>query len=187
VGGQGEKEAEAGVFAAKPSSDGKIAEWQQLRPLPRPRSHHAVFVDNGNVYVVGGLDGSASGQQAHFTDVIRAPIAEDGSIGEWQLVSRTSHAYSTHSAFAHDGYIWLLGGVEDGNRFVDTVWRAEIRTDGRIGAWQQVAPGLPIARGHVHNTPVLNSHVYSVGGRGLQSAPEQSPVHAEAHVGRFVK
>ena len=187
VGGQGEKEAEAGVFAARLTADGAITEWQTLRALPRPRSHHAAFVEGGNLYVVGGLDGNPAGQQALFIDVIRAPIAADGSIGEWQLVARTPHAYATHAAFAHGGYLWQLGGVEDGNRFADNVWRAELRADGRVGQWLAVTPGLPIARGHVHNTPILNGRLYSAGGRILTASADAVPVLDAAHVGQFTK
>jgi hypothetical protein len=187
VGGQGEKEAEAGIFAAQVGADGSIAQWQQLRPLPRPRSHHAVFVADSFMYVIGGLDGAVNGHGAHFTDVIRAPVQADGSLGEWRIVSRAPHAYATHAAFAHDGYLWILGGVEDGNRFVDSVWRAQVAADGRVCDWQEVKPGLPIARGHVHNTPVLNGHLYSAGGRITPTAGEMNVVTGASHIGTFGK
>jgi hypothetical protein len=188
VGGQGEKEAEAGIFAAKLNPDGTITEWTNARALPRARSHHAAFVYENNLYVVGGLDGAVQGHGAIFVDVIRAPIAEDGSIGDWRIVSRMPYSYATHAAFGHDGYLWVLGGVEDNNRFVDNIWRASVGADGRIGSWEAVKPGLPVARGHVHNTPVLRGFVYTVGGRMLPtSAAEPFLVNAAAHVGRFIR
>lgn len=187
VGGQGEKEAEAGIFAAKVGPDGTIAEWLTLKPLPRPRSHHAAFVADTFLYVHGGLDGAVGGHGAHFTDVIRAPIKADGSIGDWQIVSRSAHAYATHAALAHNGFLWSLGGVEDGNRFIDNVWRAELRADGRVGGWEEVKPGLPVARGHVHNTPVHNGRLYTVGGRLTPtSSSEPYVVNGATHIARFV-
>ena len=179
VGGQGAREAEAGVFAAQVAADGSISGWTEARPLPRARSHHAAFVEAGHLYVVGGLDGIVGGHQALFTDMIRAPINEDGTLGEWRLVSRLPHSYATHAGFGANGYLWLVGGVEDNMRFVATVLRAELRADGRIGPWQEVPPGLPLARGHVHNTPVLNGRVYSAGGRTMTG------VTAESHIGVF--
>jgi hypothetical protein len=185
VGGQGEKEAESGVFGARLTPEGTIAEWVTLRPLPRPRSHHAAFIDQGYLYVLGGLDGVVGGHNAHFTDVIRAQIAEDGTLGDWQIVSRTPHALATHAAFAHNGALWALGGVEDGSRFVGTIWRAPIGQDQKIGAWEEVKPGLPVARGHVHNTPVLGTRVYTAGGRGITTSPSDSPALAGVFVGTF--
>ena len=70
------------------------------------------------------------GHGAIFVDVIRAPIAEDGSIGEWRIVSRMPYSYATHAAFGHDSYLWVMGGVEDNNRFVDNIWRATVGADG---------------------------------------------------------
>ena len=186
VGGQGQKEAEAGIFAARLSGDGSVAEWVQARPLPRARSHHAAFIEGNHLYVTGGLDGAVGGHGAHFTDVIRASIAEDGTIGEWQIVSRAPHSYSTGAAFAHAGHLWMIGGVEDGNRFVDNIWTAEIRADGRIGGWTEVKPGLPVARGHVHNTPILNGRLYTAGGRLTPTNPaEPWVVNGAVHIGTF--
>jgi hypothetical protein len=186
VGGQGEKEASAGVYAARVNADGTVEAWQTLEPLPRPRSHHAAFAHDNFLYVVGGMDGPVGGMQAVFLDVIRAPILADGSIGDWQIVSRIPHSYATHASHFFGGYLWLIGGVEDNARFVATVLRAELRPDGRVGAWAELTPGLPVARGHVHNTPILNGRLYSAGGRINPTSPEKGiEVTGAVHVGTF--
>ena len=186
VGGQGEKEAAAGVFAAKLTASGKIESWLAMKPLPRPRSHHAAFVHDNHIYVVGGMDGPVGGGQAVFLDVIRAPIQADGTLGDWRIVSRIPHSYATHASHFYGGYLWLIGGVEDNARFVDTVLRAEVRADGRVGGWDEVTPGLPLARGHVHNTPVLNGRMYSAGGRVVPaSADKPTEVTGAVHIGTF--
>jgi hypothetical protein len=186
VGGQAEKEASAGVFAARVTPDGKIESWQQMKPLPRPRSHHAAFVHDNHIYVVGGMDGPVGGMQAVFLDVIRAQIQPDGSLSAWQIVSRIPHSYATHASHYHGGHLWLIGGVEDNARFVNTVLRAELRADGRVGAWTEVEPGLPLARGHVHNTPVLNGRMYSAGGRVIPTQPNKpTEVTGAVHIGTF--
>ena len=186
VGGQGEKEAEAGVFAAKVTSDGKIEAWQEAKPLPRPRSHHAAFVHDNHIYVTGGLDGPVGGHQAVFLDVIRAKINEDGSLGDWQIVSRIPHSYATHASHWYGNHLWMIGGVEDNARFVDTILRAELRADNRVGGWTKLEPGLPLARGHVHNTPIVNGRMYSAGGRVTPTSP-QNPyeVTGAVHIGVF--
>ena len=164
VGGQGAREAEPEVFGAR-VQNGTIGEWVALTPLPRARSHHAVNVIDGHVYVFGGLDGAPGRPQAGFFDVIRAPIQADGTLGAWETVSMIPHSYATHSVSVHGGAAWLLGGVEDMQRFVANVWRAPLDPEDGLGAWTAVEPGLPAARGHVHVTPVVNGRIYSIGGR----------------------
>jgi hypothetical protein len=163
TGGQGATGSEASVYMARVEG-GRLSAWTELTPLPRPRSHHASLVHGGYLYVVAGLDGNPAAGPALLNDVRRAAIREDGTLGEWELASIMPHAYGTHSALVHGGFLYVLGGVEDNSRFVDAVWRAPFREDGRLGAWEAVAPGLPAARGHVHVTPVIGGRVYSVGG-----------------------
>lgn len=185
VGGQGERASEAGVFAARLGADGRLSAWTTLAPLPRPRSHHAALVHDGHLYVVGGLDGDPMGHMGLYTDVLRAPIAADGTLGEWRIVSRMPHSYATHSAFVHGSALWVLGGVEDNQRFVNHVWRAAFGANGALGRWEEVSPALPLARGHVHETPVVNGRVYSVGGRVVPAAQGASMVTGAAHVGEL--
>jgi hypothetical protein len=164
TGGQGETTAEAGVYGARLTPEGTLDEWVEMTPLPRPRSHHASFVHGGALYVLGGLDGHPAQGNALYVDAWRAEIQGDGTLGPWRRVSILPGAFATHSAAVHGGYVYLLGGVENDQRFVDTVWRARLGDDGLIGAWEAVLPGLPAARAHVHETPVVDGRIYSVGG-----------------------
>jgi len=183
VGGQGATEAETGVFAARLGADGKLGPWQTLRPLPEPRSHHAVVIDRGAVYVIGGLGGNAARQPVQHKSVLRAVIARDGTLGEWQQVGEMPHSYATHSAFVHDDALWVVGGVEDNTTFSARVWRAPLSRSGTLGSWSEVQ-ALPLGRGHVHVTPVIGGRVYSVGGR-IAAQQGQSPVTDAVLVGAF--
>jgi hypothetical protein len=186
VGGQGAAEAEAEVFAATLGADGRLGAWNRLRPLPEPRSHHAVVIDHGALYVIGGLAGNPARNPVQHASVLRAGILRDGSLGEWRRVGEMPHAYATHSAFVHDGALWVVGGVEDNARFSELVWRAPLGRDGTLGAWSQVAQPLPFGRGHVHVTPVIGGRVYSIGGR---LAPQQGapPVTGAVVVGTLTR
>jgi N-acetylneuraminic acid mutarotase len=163
TGGIGERIAEPTVFAAKVAADGTLREWTALTAMPNPRSHHSSFVREGHLYVVGGL-ANHPGLPLLHVDVSRAKIKEDGTLERWQTVSFTPHAYATHSSFVSGRHLYLVGGVEDNVRFTDAVWRAPFLADGRMGPWEEVKPGLPAPRAHVHNTPVWNGRMFSVGG-----------------------
>lgn len=185
VGGQGAAEAEADVFAARLGRDGRLGAWQRLRPLPEPRSHHAVVIDHDAVYVIGGLGGNPARQPTQHASILRAAIERDGTLGEWRKVGDMPHSYATHSAFVHEDALWVIGGVEDNQRFSEIVWRAPLGRDGTLGAWTQVAQPLPFGRGHVHVTPVIGGRVYSIGGR-LGAPPQGAPPVTDAVVvGQF--
>ena len=181
VGGQGATEAETGVFAARLAADGSLGPWQQLRPLPEPRSHHAIVVERGALYVIGGLAGNPARQPVQHKSVLRAAIARDGTLGEWRQVSELPHSYATHSAFVFGDALWVVGGVEDNTTFSARVWRAPLSRAGVVGSWSEVQP-LPLGRGHVHNTPVIGGRVYSVGGR-IAARQGTSPVTDAVVVG----
>ncbi len=163
TGGMGERLAEPTVFAARVGADGTLGEWAALTPMPNPRSHHSSFVRDGHLYIAGGLANHPGLPMLHV-DVSRARIKEDGTLDRWQTVSFTPHAYATHSSFVAGDFLYMVGGVEDNVRFTDAIWRAPFLAEGRMGPWEEVKPGLPAARAHVHNTPVWNGRVFSVGG-----------------------
>lgn len=163
----------ASVFRAQVGPDGTVSRWTVLDDLPKPRSHHASFVHNGALYLVAGLNGNPAAEHEQLRDVVRAPIRADGSLGEWTTVSTLPHAYGTHSAVAHDGFVYLVGGVEDNARFSDAILRAPINADGSLGDWVRVESSLPAPRSHVHQTPVHRGRLYSVGGSARRQVTGQ--------------
>ena len=178
IGGLEQNVSVATVYAARVARD-SVGAWRELTALPRPRSHHAAFVHDDALWVVAGLDGNPAGQNTPLADVLRAPIGTDGSLGAWSEVSRLDSALAVFAAVVHDGYVYVLGGVENNARFVNTVQRAPLLAGGRVGAWERLASGLPTARAHVHQTPVYRGRIYSAGG----SASRQ--VTTAVHVGTF--
>lgn len=167
------------VLRGRVSRNGTIERWDSLPPLPRPRSHQAMFVHARSIYLVGGLDGNPAGANTPLSDITRAPINSDGTLGAWTEVSKMDNAYGTHAAGVHGGAIWLYGGVEDNARFVDIVLRAPISAEGTIGVWRKLGKGLPAPRSHVHQVPVYNNRAYSVAGSNRRV------VAADVQVGEF--
>ena len=162
------------------SSDGTVSQWDSLGALPHARSHQSMFVHDRHLYMVGGLDGNPAGKNTPLADVIRAPILPDGTLGAWEEISRMDHAYGTHATAVYGNAVWLFGGVEDNARFVDVVLRAPFTAGGRLGAWKQLARGLPAARSHVHQVPVYRGKAYSAAGSNRRV------VTPELQIGSFV-
>jgi hypothetical protein len=144
-------------------SAGAIGTWAPTTPLPEKRSHHAVVVYDDGLFVIAGLTGNPAAVNTPLSDVLRAPIASDGSLGEWKTVGTLPVALATHAAFVHLGWVYVVAGVENDSSNTDAVRRAKIGGDGMLSEWESVA-NLPVQHAHAHQTPILDGVVYSVGG-----------------------
>jgi hypothetical protein len=150
------------VERATLNADGSVSGWEELAPLPAPRSHQGTALYDGYVYLTGGLDGNPAGTYKDYEDALRAPVNADGTLGPWETLGTLPSTLDTQSSFVHNGYLYMVGGIEFIN-YVDHVRRAQILPDHGLGPWEDSAP-LPKGRGHVHQTPVYGKWVYSVGG-----------------------
>lgn len=132
--------------------------------LPAPRSHHASIVVNGHILVLGGF----TTRQVPMPAVLRSVHDATGALTGWEEVGTLPDTPWTSSALVHRGWLWLVGGGEGEGadaHFVATVRGAPLDAEGRPGAFEIFDRPLPLARSHVHQTPVHQGFVYSVGGR----------------------
>jgi hypothetical protein len=179
IGGLDGTTEENQVVRSLVASDGTLGAWQPAATLPYALSHHASVVSGTTLYVLGGesVDGVPR------DDVLSAPLAADGSIGAWKHELSLPSPVETHSAFVHDGSLYVVGGIVGPSLASSAaVVRSPLAADGTLGAWvTDASSALPHARSHVHQTPVRQTWVYSVAG-----APTGFPsVTDETDVGTF--
>lgn len=137
-------------------------QWVEDAPLSATRSHHALVTIGESLVLLGGMSGShATAQPAE--SIVRSVHDEAGHITAWEEIGRLPDAPWTASAFVRDGFIYVVGGGF-GASIIDRVRRAPIASDGTIGSFEDIGP-LPLARAHVHQTPIYGDYIYSVGGR----------------------
>ncbi len=160
-----------------PFSNGSLGAWITDAPMTDRRSHHGLASDGKFLYATGGLervDGQFN-QDVERTDVLRAAINEDGSLGAWESIAPTPIAIAVHSSFVHAGMLYLVGGLDMGpSKFLETVQRAPIGADGSIGTWETLAATLPQRRGHTHQTPIVDGFLYSVAGHNNGTSQTQT-------------
>jgi hypothetical protein len=138
--------------------------WISGPPLPEPRSHHAMVLFGGYVFVIAGFDVD----QRALPAILRSTFGENGEITGWEQVGEMTEAPWTASSFVYRNYVFVVGGGQGSGfaaRFVDRVRIAPVLPDFTLGAFEDVDDKLPIARSHVHQTPIYGGRVYSVGGR----------------------
>jgi hypothetical protein len=136
-----------------------LGAWTTLAPLDAPVTHHAAFVHQDAIYLIGGGSGAAATKT-----IQRATVAADGSLGAWEHAGDLPEGRATSSAFVLLDHLYVLAGMTSltgGER--DTVLRAPIDASGQVGAFEEL-PVLPKARAHSHQAPVFGNHVYSVAG-----------------------
>jgi hypothetical protein len=165
VGGTDGRAAQAAVAMATVRADGTIGEWARVANVPEPRSHHIAFVHDGQLYLAGGFRGMPVGNNITPLEVVLRSVRDgEGSITGWEPMGVMDPVRSTHSGVLRDRWLYVFGGIDQFTN-LDVVQRAPVGCDGRIGTWEAVRGAIPVARGHVHQTPVHEGRVYSVGGR----------------------
>jgi hypothetical protein len=108
IGGDSGVPAGNSVVRALISGDGSLGPWQTMSPLVHDRVSGAAVVQDGFVYAIGG-----SGAPSGFveTEVERAHLNADGSLGLWQLASSLTTNRDSLAAVAVNGNLYALGGL----------------------------------------------------------------------------
>lgn len=158
-GGTAEAGCAADEHAGEAGCDTAIT-WATGPDLKVARDHHATFlVDPGPaaarfLYVAGGY---SQAQQQLLTDVVRAPVGDDGSLGAWSEAAPLPAANSGMGVVVTHGEVILTGGFG-----TVRTWSAGIQPDGSLGAWT-AGPSLSQALFHAPAV-VFGDSVYVLGG-----------------------
>lgn len=158
---------------AKMGADGSLGAFVEHAPLSPDRSHHASFLRDGRVYLLGGLTGDPTKTAEDRRDVVSAKLLPDGSIGPFEPAGTLAAPLSITAAVLRDDVVWVLGGYEGSGAvdYTDRVQRGTFKADGTIATFEIAETRLPEGRGHVHQTPVWKNHLYSVGGKASNQEP----------------
>ena len=117
-------------------------------------SHFTVnLVGEGDIYLTGGLEASALDNPPDLNTTWHRKLQSDGTIGAWVAGPTLPVAEGAQAAFVYGGYLNNDVPAEE-----DRCWRAPIQPDRSLGAFEEIVP-LPLARGHVHQMPVVGQNV----------------------------
>ena len=165
LGGRGSDSKSTTMSArAHIGADGSLGAFEAQTALKPDRSHHASFIREKRIYVVGGLTGDPAGDYIDRSDVIMADIGDDGALGAWSAAGKLPMALGVSSAQLYKDAVYLVGGIE-GGIFSDKVHRGTFNEDGTLAPIATLPTTLPAARGHVHETPMWKTFFFSVGGQ----------------------
>jgi len=134
-------------------------QWETQSPMPTARSHAAVGVVGGKIYVIGGRLGAANVMEGSNTDVVERFDPEQNSWGALGLrmpIARSGMGWATH-----ENRIYIAGGeILDAHMFAAI--RAVEAYDPATNQWSSL-PTMPTAR-HGVIVAAIGNRLYVIGG-----------------------
>jgi hypothetical protein len=139
------------------AADGTLGlDWGAIitNPLPASRAHHGmVEADPGNslvpvgsrfIYVIGGQENAAD-IPGGTTTVFMAPVnPATGEVGLWTpLASTLPVALVGPGVTLMNGYIYVIGGLQQNGEPSPGVYSAKVNSDGTLGSWTKSTFSYP--------------------------------------------
>lgn len=105
------------VYVAEVGLGGTVGTWRTTTPLPEPLHSADAVLFRGFLYLAGGAD---AGDGA-VSDVRRAPVLEDGSLGDWEPMPGLPGPVAYGSLVNFGPFVYSVGG--------ETATSAPVRAD----------------------------------------------------------
>lgn len=157
------------AYYAPLNANGTVGTWSTTSTLPAVMRRAEATINNGYVYLVGGLNGSGNPSNTVFY----AKFNANGTLGSWQTSTNAlPTAVFDSTSVIDDGYIYNAGGNgPSGN--VNNVYYAKLNSDNSVGPWQTASNALPDYMDGAQAV-VYNHYFYNIAGsstsNGLLSA-----------------
>ncbi|MDH4161250.1 MAG: hypothetical protein OEW15_01000 [Nitrospirota bacterium] len=101
--------------------------------------------------------------------VYYSAVAADGTLGAWSTTTALPQALFAQGAVVVRGRIYVAGGNGSDGNPVKTVYSAQLKSDGTLGAWSTLA-SLPAVRAY-HSFVSVAGYLYVLGGTDSAADP----------------
>lgn len=150
--------------------------WNQnvnAQNLPARWGHGGAY-HNDHLYISGG-NTSPSAQTA-LSDVRFATINTDHTFTSFVATTSLPEARWLHGMAVLNGYLYVIGGLNNAAVQQSTVYKAPINSDGTVGAWSPTA-ALPVPLSDT-GVIVVGNRIYVIGGdKGTGDEPIVNTVY----------
>ncbi len=160
VGGTNKETYIRRVEQSRIAPDGSLSAWQYAEhALNVGRAYHGLVHVGRYLYAIGG---SSTNVKGLLDSVERAEVKPDGTLGAWRLEEgRLNIARRCVHVVYIDGYLYAVGGF--GGKLLDSIERARVGPDGRLGEWELLSDTMQHAR-YVHAAKSVGERLYVLGG-----------------------
>lgn len=173
------------VEYARIADNGRLGPWQAGSKLKQGRFYNAVIATDGWLYTLGGGSGERGHENYPLDSVERARINDDGSLGEWQVVSQMTTARRGLKVVLHHNTLYAIGGYD--GQFLKSTEHALLQQDGGVGAWQVERHESLIDR-YIHAAALHRDKLFLLGGhmrdpgKASYGDVESSQIHPSQHL-----
>lgn len=157
--------------------------WRVSGEMLQSRIAAGTVVVDDRLYVIGGSD-----SQGYITHCEWVPLADDGTMGEWQQASVLPEPRGYVAAVSHNGFVYVIGGAngDHGSNLLSSVERAKILADGSLSEWTTEKNLMTTPR-RGGTAVATNGYVYAIGGyNGLfLDTVERSKIQPDGSLGEW--
>lgn len=184
--------ASSSVEYAKINSNGSLGPWQTTTSMHTAVCRAGAAAYNGYLYAFGGStspsSGCSSASNGATSTVQYAPLRANGSVGPWQTTTNIAYGSSgaviSPMAGAHNGYMYLAGGHNNGGGTAySNVQYAAINNDGSLSAWLATT-SLPSAT-YGAGFAVQNGYITTISNQAGATTQQYTQIYASGKVGQW--
>ncbi|TCO09680.1 right-handed parallel beta-helix repeat-containing protein [Natronoflexus pectinivorans] len=166
LGGATDDEVSDRIFYASMSLNGNIGQWQEMEiRLPSSLHGHTAVFCNGYVYVTGGSSQLSNGSGT--SEVWVAQVLANGKLSEFEVTTVLPVEVRNHTMVVDGEDVIVIGGVNNDDEKLNTVFRNSSQSDGNLGGWVSET-NLPQAVSH-HSSFIANGLLVVMGGENSTS------------------
>jgi N-acetylneuraminic acid mutarotase len=170
------------------NANGTVGSWTTNgTSFTTGRQGLSAIADNGYLYIMGGQNASAN----QLNDVQYAPINANGSIGSWAYSSSFTTVRAYFGAIADNGYVYIMGGYNNSNGYLNDVQVAQINNGGpgTLSGWTSTtsfSTGIynPVSVAYNGYLYVMGGSTYQTSGSFLNSV-QYAPINANGTIGSW--
>jgi N-acetylneuraminic acid mutarotase len=135
------------------SATGSISNWSSTAALPSSTYDMPAVVNNGFIYVIGGLDSGPSATSS----VLFTPVNSDNSLAPWSNTTALPLSTYRMPTVVNNGFAYVIGGRNSGSASTSSVLFASLAS--RNLYWGVSAAGATV--GGAYSSTVTYTAVFS--------------------------
>ncbi len=149
------------VEYARIADDGTLGPWQKTSAINQGRFYLASVIVGDYLFALGGGLGPIGGDNMPTTTVERTRILDDGSLGDWEIISQMQLPRRGLKAVAVNKRIYAVGGYS--GVFLKSTEYATVNPDGSLSSWTMDPEESNLDR-YIHSAAYLDGRLYLLGG-----------------------
>lgn len=171
------------VYTAQLLSEGDIGTWSAVNSLPGEFANFSAIVVKNRLYVLAGGTYANSATTTVYTTIINT----DGTLGTWMSAASLPITISNASVVVIKNRVYILGG-HNGTNSINTIYYANINTDGTLGTWTLYTSVIPAQLSDTA-IAIVKNRLYILGGNTnsvLSNSIFSCPINNDGSLGTWV-